>query len=873
MKVQNVLEGNIKNHIFPFMWVHGESEEIYRETIRAIYNANIRAFCVESRPHEDFLKEKWWRDMDVILDEAEHLGMKVWILDDKHFPTGYANGGVEHAENKLRRQSAVMKEIPVKRKKISWNLANKCHIPYSNLQLITDVYQGNLKKHNRFHDKRFISVTATRTDQKNERPVLLNEFVRNGKLEWEVPEGTWKIQICFLTRNAGTHRSYINMMDQESCKILIDQVYEPHYEHYKEKFGTVIAGFFSDEPELGNGPMYKMYNVLGTDQDLPWSSELEHVLKKKLGEEYQELLPLLWNNDCDETLTAKVRYLYMDSVTRLVEKDFSMQIGNWCRERGVEYIGHVIEDCNQHARTGTSLGHFFRGLKWQSMAGIDVIGGQIYPQGEDTAKPAIWNQKNDPEFYHYALAKLGSSLGDLNPNMKDRTMCEIFGNYGWTEGVKLEKYLLDHCMVRGVNYFVPHAFSCKAYPDKDCPPHFHAHGNDPLYRHFGILMQYTNRVTSLLEGKITETCAAVLYHAEAEWTGKCMMMQEPARILQEHQIDFHFIPCDVFEEEEFYKMEYGNTLKINGKEHEVLIIPYAQFIPEKTAEGIQKLLKYGFPVVFLDKLPDGTCQGGKLPEEIMHCDVVCRGGLLNYLQEKGFRKIRLNPESKRIRVMRCCAEEEVVYVFNEEAETYIGKIQTSWQGDIFLYDAWENSIRKVEETDGWVSIQLKPSQSCFLIKGKIEERYMKDSAGFTSWKETRSEILQKFAVSFCRSIEYPAFIPVEKLDTTGDFSKIKPKFSGFISYETTFELEGAERVKLTITEAEEAVEVFVNGKSAGIEILSPFEFDISKWCHPGKNDLRIEVATTLARENNLLKEAGPTGITGKVILQQYQQEK
>ena len=38
-------------------------------------------------------------------------------------------------------------------------------------------------------------------------------------------------------------------------------------------------------------------------------------------------------------------------------------------------------------------------------------------------------------------------------------MCEIFGVYGWREGLKLEKYLADHFLVRGINRFVPHAFN------------------------------------------------------------------------------------------------------------------------------------------------------------------------------------------------------------------------------------------------------------------------------------------------------------------------------------------------------------------------------------------------------------------------------
>ena len=64
-----------------------------------------RAVCVESRPHPDFCRPKWWTDMDVIMDEARRRGMKVWILDDSHFPTGFANGAVKTAPIELHRQS------------------------------------------------------------------------------------------------------------------------------------------------------------------------------------------------------------------------------------------------------------------------------------------------------------------------------------------------------------------------------------------------------------------------------------------------------------------------------------------------------------------------------------------------------------------------------------------------------------------------------------------------------------------------------------------------------------------------------------------------------------------------------------------------
>ena len=89
------------NHIFPFLWMRGEEESILREELSKIRECGISAVCVEARPHDDFCGPGWWHDMDIVLDEARQHDMKVWILDDKHFPTGYANGGIEkHPERK-----------------------------------------------------------------------------------------------------------------------------------------------------------------------------------------------------------------------------------------------------------------------------------------------------------------------------------------------------------------------------------------------------------------------------------------------------------------------------------------------------------------------------------------------------------------------------------------------------------------------------------------------------------------------------------------------------------------------------------------------------------------------------------------------------
>ena len=72
------------------------------------------------------------------------------------------------------------------------------------------------------------------------------------------------------------------------------------------------------------------------------------------------------------------------------------------------------------------------------MAGIDVVLWQLVP-GFDAGPFAAVAGDADGAFFHYGLAKLGSSLGHLDPKKRGRTMCELFGAYGWREGLKLMK--------------------------------------------------------------------------------------------------------------------------------------------------------------------------------------------------------------------------------------------------------------------------------------------------------------------------------------------------------------------------------------------------------------------------------------------------
>lgn len=880
-KIQQVLEEKEGNYIFPFFWQHGESEETLRRYMQVIRESNIHAVCVESRPHPDFLGPKWWHDMDIILDEARKRAMKVWILDDSHFPSGYANGALKNAPNEYRRQSltAQIMDCCAEGKEMELSLKEYQRVKAWEPNMMEKYnLQGNMIPV--FDDDQIHSVIAFRCGGKGADDILnLSEQIKSGKICFTVPEGKWKLVICHLTRNRGPHRDYINMLDRQSCKIFIDTVYEAHYQHYALDFGKTIVGFFSDEPEIGNGHLYDMGIKISQMEDQAWSREVEKELKEKWGDQYNCYLPFIWEQDFSSTFCAKARYDYMNVVTRAVERNFSYQIGDWCRAHGVQYIGHLIEDNDQHTRTGSSLGHYFRGLAGQDMAGIDDIGGQVLPQGEEL--PGNPLQPRDGHFYHFALGKLASSQAAIQPEKKGRSMCEIFGNYGWKEGVRLEKYLIDHFLVRGINHFVPHAFSPKEFPDPDCPPHFYAHGNNPQYRHFGELMRYTNRMCSLISDGKHIVPVAILYHAEADWCGYAMPVQEPGMLLAEKQIDYDFIPADVFAEPEYYKMNCTNSLNVNGMHYQCLIIPECQFIPTSVINIVDCLTKNGFPVFFLNRYPEGTCEGETLEKRRWEgCKCVALEQLTECMEKERIREISVEPGEKYIRYLHYKNEHDLFLFVNEGNSVFNGKIKVYQKGNCYAYNAWENHLEMIcskEICDGTeIQVELEPLKPLVVIFDMVEQKLELP----LKLSERKYLSNKEWKRSICRSIDYPEFANEKMIDLPDSLEKELPLFSGFVRYEKEIEyMKG--HFLLEIEDASEGVEVFVNDVSAGIQIVPPYRYDLTSFMVKGKNQIRIEVATTLEREMSVIPDpilealgqkaelTAKSGITGCVYFDNY----
>ncbi len=905
-RVEDVLEKKGGNYILPFFWQHGEDEATLRHYVRVIRDAQIGAFCVESRPHPDFCGPKWWQDMDAILDEAGKAGMQVWILDDSHFPTGYANGAVKTADSALCHLYLDYRTLEIcgPRFQVEIDAASFAHP-----EPLPPYMPQPPKPERVFDEDQIYRVVACEIEAGNRigRCLDLTDTVTAGRLVMDVPVGYWRIYVIYTTRDANGRNNYINMLDKQSCRLLIDAVYEPHFARYGKYFGNIIAGFFSDEPPIGNTPGYTAGDLIGNPkQSLPWSAQMEDRMTACFGgSDWGVHLPMLWSEATDDGMKAKMRVAYMDSVSLLVKENFSEQNGSWCEEHGVEYIGHMLEDMDMHANMGPSMGHFFRGLMGQHMSGIDNIGGQVLIGGQDTGRMSGSGCQDEAGFYHYELGKLGASLAAIDPKKKGRCLCENFGAYGWQCGVKTQKYLLDHFMVRGVNVFVPHAFSPAAFPDPDCPPHFYANGENPQYRAFGELMGYTNRVCHLISAGVSVQTAALLYHGESQWGGDYSSNIHAARRLTQAQIDFHILPADVFSQREDFQTHFdGKILSVNGRVYNILVLSGNQYLYAPAARFIREASGTGFPILFVDRLPQGIVglegeEAAEIMDIVASCPVVPIDKLTEAVHSWVAADVRLEAPFRNLTVYHYRTDVDLYLFLNEDpALTFDGKITLAQKGGAIEYDAWENRIKPVNVTAGGegtdIHITLEPLEMKIIVMGaqgatleamqqqsrelELFQKQIPEAStnGLQALSPMTSHRLKGFKVSKAETTHYPKFSDEQYFEFPENMATKYPDFSGYFRYRTTFELEKAQSCSIEIDDVYESAQVWLNGKPAGHRVSRPYRYDLSELVKAGENELVIETATTLERKvaamgrdiYSMGKKAplAPSGIIGNVWL-------
>ncbi len=847
-KINDILNDKENNFLLPFYWQKGTHTDKIPMQIEEIYNSGCKAFCVESRIHPEFIKDGWWRDMDIILKEAQKRNMQVWLLDDDRFPSGHAVGRVG-------------KEFPEYR---AWELISH-HVdvqgPAKDAMLLVNIKDDDVLLGAYAYKRRADEDETCYYDA-----IDLTGNIKSGFLYWDVPEGVWRIFLYFKSHQ-GSRADYIDMLNPDAVKMYIDTVYESHFEHYKEYFGNTFQGFFSDEPCFGNDVIKRLKKDYGLFEKrvgcgdglaLPWSDQVPKMMQETLGFDPMPHLNLLWYEDGENgNRQAEIRYAYMKAITDLYSTNFNKQLASWCHDHNVLYIGHIIEDMN--CRLSSGVGHYFKALKWQDMSGIDVVLHQIIPGLSDYVHSGICGERAPSgAFYHYVLAKLGASLAHLTPHMKNRAMCEIFGAYGWGEDSEMMKFLMDHMLVRGINHFVPHAFS-PVYPNPDCPPHFGAEGNDPSSKAFTALMNYTNKVSHLLYDTTHVANALVLYHAEGEWASRlrnASTVDSIAKALYDNHIDYDIAPFDIIEESA--TVEEGR-IRMNNEFFDCLVVPYADHLPKDLIKTLEKLNESA-NVWFMESLPENLTFNGTVVKE---------ENLVQKMRDNLMTDVTVDGDYPKLRIYHATRDNTHIYMFvNEDYRHACGTYVTVKQkGEYARLDILNDIYASGVSSDGRIKLSLAPNHSQIIV--------FTEGSGFPEEINLTQAIPLKikYQLSLANNGDLSNFVH------KGEFNKFfninapdfMPDFSGKMKYTFDFDFEKTDkRTFLDLGIAGQNAELILNGIPCGMRITTPYMFEITSFLKNGKNHAEVIVSNTpVNRERDgfsAFLQLKPSGLLGDICI-------
>ena len=558
--------------------------------------------------------------------EAKKRGMKVWIVDDIGYPSGFAGGYFTKEKPELRMQAlSIGQRFPVK-----------------GGETLNQMVGTN-------------AVAAVATNASVERIVVGTNVpaervavpINNGSISWTAPAGPdWTVAVVEHVFRTSPTRSDANpthakdasnsledYMNPEATAAYLEHTHQGYYNAMPELFGTTILGFRGDEPD---------YSIAG----LPWTPKFFDTFQRVKGYDIRPYLgaillsqgggrarppaaspgaaatpqsdpafipagpPMLPAKLTDAELRAKGDYY--DVFSQMFRDGFFKPQGLWCAAHGVEYQVHLNHEEMEMDLT-RSEGDFLRDMKYVEEPGIDSIWHQIWT---DTVSD---------------FPRLASSAAHVYGH--PRAFTETFAAYRPEPDVTMARYILNEQVVRGVNVietmFYPATSPADAFgPPADAataptsaaatagaaaPPRRPRGGPSALMRDPGwpALMQYLQRLTYVMSMGRPAAQVALYIPSSSMWLGDSASdtaFVSSERMLAERQIDFDIINQDALATD-LRADGLGRFETMSGNYYRVVILPSLAVISQAELDRLkaftkcEAVAKCGGKVLFLGRTP------------------------------------------------------------------------------------------------------------------------------------------------------------------------------------------------------------------------------------------------------------------------------
>lgn len=546
----------------PLFWLHGdESKERLEQFVEKTAEGGNGSFTAESRPHNDWLGPNWYRDLGICLDAAKKHDLKMWIFDEKWWPSQGIGGNVppEYSAKRLDTSSV-------------------------------DVDGPRAFDGEGYGGERYVAAIAGRVaaDGKidGESLVDLAPQIRDGKLSWQVPAGKWRVmkfthkQAPGLGQGGGKQLS-VDGASKGCVDWFIKTVYQPHFDRFGADFGKTIPGFFYDEPETRGD----------------WGTELNVVLKEWGVDWKKAYVAHKFELSGEDQIAAA--YQYREAFAEAWGRTMYGGMSEWCRKHGVVSMGHFMEHGYLYVNPDFCAGDMMRLQRYSDMGGIDLVCQQMYPGQRPHSI--------------YQTPKLGSSISHVFGKTDDVTMCEMFGAYGQHITYPEMKWLTDQMQVRGVNFMIPHSFNPRAPFDTDCPPYFFMDEFEPRWPLYRVYADYTSRLTLMLTGGRHVCPIALLFSGNARQVGKMVTPEDMTSAIQDAQYDCDWLPLDVFEGSA--KLA-SKDIQLHNERYQTLVVPAAEVITYGALAKAKSFFENGGIVIGYGILPTKSATIGKTAADI-----------------------------------------------------------------------------------------------------------------------------------------------------------------------------------------------------------------------------------------------------------------
>ncbi len=196
-------------------------------------------------------------------------------------------------------------------------------------------------------------------------------------------------------------------------------------------------------------------------------------------------------------------------------------------------------------------------------------------------------------------------------------------------------------------------------------------------------------------------------------------------------------------------------------------------------------------------------------------------------------------------------------------------------------DAEYRTWYRVPVPVGASAVQLPPLKHCLAIyyNGKLQQANESGSIQFPFVAKGDDNVLVLVMEGKAALLDVPKFQMSSTVLRAGSWLlKGLPYYSGSAAYEKEFDLPSAYQGRTLILNCGQvghAVEVKVNGKPAGVRVWLPYQFDVTKLLHPGRNRIEIIVANSMENARAIENHAGQLenlkldGLLGRVQIIPY----